>query len=64
MILGIDQLDPTVQGIFYLIAVVLFVLAALVTVRPVERAPVTVGLVPLGLACVAFVWCWNAFAAA
>lgn len=57
MILAISALDPTVQGIFFLVAVVLFLLAAF-------NVASRVGLVALGLACCAFVWCWQSFAAA
>jgi hypothetical protein len=50
-------MDPTVAGIFFLIAVVVFVIAA-VLARPTLWAT----LVAIGLACCAFVWCWDRFA--
>lgn len=59
MILALDQLDPTVAGIFFLIAVVVFVIAA-VLARPALWAV----LVGVGLACCAFVWMWDRFAVA
>lgn len=58
MILAISQMDPTVQGILFLVAVVLFVVAA-VFARPAVWAC----LVAAGLAFAFFVFCWNAFAA-
>ena len=57
MILALSAMDPTVMGIFFLIAVVVFVIAA-VLARPAFWAC----LVAVGLACCAFVWMWNAFA--
>ena len=54
--LAFSQMDPTVQGILFLIAVVLFVLAA---VGVVGRW----NLVAAGLAFAFFVFMWNAFAA-
>ena len=54
-----ETLDPTVQGILFLIAVVLFVIAAF--------APPSTGkwnLTAAGLAFFASVFMWNAFAAA
>jgi hypothetical protein len=59
MMLAISSMDPTVQGIFFLIAVVLFVIAA-VLARPAFWAC----LVAAGLAFATFVFCWNAFALA
>ncbi len=56
MLLAISQMDPTVQGIFFLVAVVLFVVAGLIAVPRVN-------LIALGLAFFAFVFMWNAFAA-
>jgi hypothetical protein len=50
-------MSPTVQGVFYLVAVVLFALGALPLV------PGKVNLVAAGLAFFAFVFMWNAFAA-
>lgn len=58
MLLAISTMSPTVQGIFYLIAVVLFVLAALAVVAGRSN------LVAAGLAFTVFVFCWQAFAAA
>lgn len=49
------MMDPTVQGIFFLVAVVLFLVAA-------TAIPVRPNLVALGLAFFAFVFMWNAFA--
>ena len=57
MILALSQMDPTVQGIFFLVAVVLFLIAAFLV-----REAVPAVLVPLGLAFFAFVFMWNAFA--
>lgn len=56
-ILAISTMDPTVQGILYLVAVVLFVVAAVVA-----RPTVWACLVAAGLAFVASVFMWNAFA--
>lgn len=57
MIFALSSMDPTVQGILFLVAVVLFVIAALFVV------PERYNLVALGLAFFAFVFMWNAFAA-
>ncbi len=57
--LALDSLDPTVAGILFLVAVVVFVVAA-VLARPTLWAC----LVALGLAACAFVWCWDRFALA
>lgn len=57
MLLALEAMDPTVQGIFFLIAVVLFVLAALAVVVG------KVNLIAAGLAFTVFVFMWNAFAA-
>lgn len=55
--IAVARMDPGVQAVLYLIAVVLFVLAAIgVTVNRVN-------LIAAGLAFVAFVWFWNALAA-
>lgn len=55
MTLALSTLDPTVAGILFLIAVVLFVLAAVgITAR--------LNLIALGLAFCAFVWMWDSFA--
>ncbi len=58
MLLALSQMDPTVQGILFLVAVVLFVIAA-VLARPAAWAC----LVAAGLAFATFVFMWNAFAA-
>lgn len=58
MILAMSTLDPTVQGILFLIAVVLLVVAAFLA-RP--NLPFSVAAV--GLACAWFVFMWNSFAA-
>lgn len=55
--IALSTMDPVAMGIFFLIAVVLFVIAAV---------PVAVGrvnLVAAGLAFFAFPFCYNAFAA-
>ena len=63
MILAV--LDETVQGALFLIAVILFVIAAFWGYRPAAGPEGrTVGLVPLGLAFFAFVFMYNAFDAA
>lgn len=59
MILALDQMDPTVQGILFLVAVVIFAVAALASERVRH-----VNLVAAGLAVFSFVFMWNAFAAA
>lgn len=58
MTLAISTMDPTVQGIFYLVAVILFIIAAVVSRDGLGW------LVPAGLAFTVAVFCWNAFAAA
>lgn len=58
MILAMSTLDPTVQGILFLVAVVLFVIAAILA-RPALWACLVAG----GLAFATFVFMWNAFAA-
>lgn len=55
--LAVSTMDPTVQGIFFLVAVVLFALGAL------SLLPGKTNLVAAGLAVFAFVFMWNAFAA-
>lgn len=56
--IAISAMSASVQAVFYLIAVVLFVLAGLaVSVRKMN-------LIGFGLACFVFVFMWNAFAAA
>jgi hypothetical protein len=57
MMLAISAMDPVLAGIFFLIATILFVLAAI-------NVASRIGLVALGLAFCAAVWCWQAFAAA
>ncbi len=52
-------MDLTLQGVFFLIAVVLFVVAAIML-----RLTAPAALVALGLAFAFTVFCWNAFAAA
>lgn len=55
-VFALSSMDPTVQGVLFLVAVVLFVLAAIgVSAR--------VNLVAAGLAFFAFVFAWQAFAA-
>jgi len=61
MLLAIDAMEPVLQGIFFLVAVVCFVLAAFGGYR---AYPWYGGLVALGLAFATFVFMWNAFAAA
>lgn len=55
--LAVSTMSPTVQGIFYLVAVVLFALGG------VSILPGKANLVAAGLAFFAFVFMWNAFAA-
>ena len=55
--LAFTAMTPQIQGIFFLIAVVLFVLGAL------SILPGKTNLVAAGLAFFAFVYMWNAFAA-
>lgn len=55
--LAVSTMDPTVQGIFFLVAVVLFALGA------ASILPGKTNLVAAGLAFFAFVPMWNAFAA-
>lgn len=54
---ALAMLDPTLTGIFFLVAVILFVLAAFNVTSPVV-------LQAAGLAFFAFPFMWNAFAAA
>jgi membrane-bound ClpP family serine protease len=61
MLLAIETMDPIVQGIFFLVAVILFVLAGVGTRLGNERVA---GGVALGLAFFAFPFMYNAFAAA
>jgi hypothetical protein len=51
-------MDNTVRGVFYLVAIVLFIIAALAQ----DRLP-RIGLVALGLASFVIPFCWDAFAA-
>ena len=55
--LALTAMTPQIQGIFFLIAVALFVLGAL-SILPGKN-----NLVAAGLAFFAFVFMWNAFAA-
>ena len=57
--IALNTMDPTLQGIFFLVAVVLFVIAAFSYAIPAVK----VNLIALGLAFFAFVFMWNAFAA-
>lgn len=57
MILAADQMDPVLQFAFFLVAIILFVLAAF-------NVPARVGLLALGLAAFAVPFAWNALAAA
>jgi hypothetical protein len=53
--------DPTLQGVFFLVAIVLWVIAALTVYRAWPHWPM---LVALGLALFAVPFCYNAFTAA
>lgn len=58
LLLALEAMDPTAQAVFYLVAVILAVLAAF---------GVTAGraaLFPLAFAAFVIPLCWNAFAAA
>lgn len=58
MLLALSSMDPTTQGVLFLVAVVMFAVAAVVRFRG------GLGwLMPLGLAFFAFVFAYNAFAA-
>jgi hypothetical protein len=57
MVLALSTMSQTAQAIFFLIALVLFAVAAL------ARVPERFNLVAAGLAFVAFVYAWNALAA-
>ena len=57
--LGLATMDPTVQGILFLVAVVLFVIATLVAYR---ADALWASLVAGGLAFAFFVFMWNSFA--
>lgn len=59
MIAAFRTMDPTVQGIFFLVAVVLFIIAAFAYAFPAVK----INLIALGLAFATFVFMWNAFAA-
>lgn len=61
MILALSAMDPTVAGMLFLVAFVLFLVAALGAFRTWPFWPV---LVAAGLACCALVWLWERFAAA
>lgn len=56
--LALSAMDPTVAGILFLVAVVVFLVAALLA-RPALWAC----LIGVGLGCCAFVWMWNSLAA-
>lgn len=56
--LAISAMSASLQGIFFLVAVVCFVLAGF------SVLPGKLNLMALGLASFAFVFMWNAFAAA
>lgn len=58
MLLAVSAMDPVVQFVFFLVAVILFVLAALNVSSP------RVSLLAAGLAFFAVPFCWNALAAA
>lgn len=57
MLLALSAMSPTTQGVLFLVAVILFVVAA------VAARDGYAWLVPAGLACFAVVFCWQAFAA-
>jgi hypothetical protein len=56
MLLALSAMSPTVQGVLFLVAVILFAVAAVVA-----RAGLG-WLVPAGLACFVVVFAWEAFA--
>ena len=56
--LAIDAMSSSIQGIFFLVAVVCFVLAGF------SVLPGKMNLMAFGLASFVFVFMWNAFAAA
>jgi hypothetical protein len=58
MLLAVAQMDPVVQFVFFLVAVILFALTAL------NVTSTRVYLLAAGLAFFAFPFCWNALAAA
>jgi hypothetical protein len=60
MIFALSQMDPTVRGILFLVAVVLFVVAAVVAH---SAGAFWATLVAAGLAFASFVWMWDAFSA-
>lgn len=55
MMLALEAMDPVLMGIFFLVAVVLFSLAAI-------GVAARINLVAAGLALCAVVWAWTAFA--
>lgn len=57
MLFAVSEMDPTAAFVCYLIAVILFVLAAF-------NVPARVGLMALGLAIATIPSMWNALAAA
>jgi hypothetical protein len=58
MLLAVSKMDPGFVLFFFAVAFVLFVVAAIIS-RPLQWAT----LMAAGLACVTFVWAWNALAA-
>jgi len=54
-------MDPTVQGVLYTIAIVLFVVGALLVFAQHRAATFALGLGLLGLGIVWFVAAWNAY---
>lgn len=59
MILALEAMDPVFQGFLFLVAVILFVLAAFLF----GRGNLAGMLLSIALACATFVFMWNAFAA-
>lgn len=57
VLLAVSEMDPVLSFCFFLVAIVLFVLAAL-------NVPARVGLMALGLAAFAVPFAWHALAAA
>jgi hypothetical protein len=58
MLLAVSAMDPVVQFCFFLVAVILFILASFNVSSP------RLGLLAAGLACFAIPFMWNALAAA
>lgn len=61
MILAIDSMDPVVAGMFFLVAVILFCIAAFLAWG---AKALWATLVALGLAFTVFVFMWDRFALA